>query len=66
MKSQNELSEMAKELGKRGGQKTASLHGKKHFSKAGKKGAAKRWGKEEKVDWEHAEPEEEFDIFGKS
>lgn len=31
------------EAGRKGGQKTASLHGKKHFSKAGKKGAAKRW-----------------------
>ena len=32
-------------LGKRGGAKTASLYGAKHFSDAGKKGMAKRWGK---------------------
>ncbi len=35
---------IAQELGKRGGQATASRHGKAHFSEAGKKGMAKRWG----------------------
>jgi hypothetical protein len=36
-------SDIAKLLGKRGGRKTALLHGKKHFSEAGTKGMAKRW-----------------------
>jgi general stress protein YciG len=36
----------AVELGRKGGQKTASLHGKKHFSAAGKKGMEKRWKKQ--------------------
>ena len=35
----------AQKLGKIGGQKTASLYGKKHFSNAGKLGMAKRWAK---------------------
>lgn len=39
-----DASAIAKRLGKRGGQMTASRHGKKHFSAAGKKGMAKRWG----------------------
>jgi general stress protein YciG len=39
----NKVKEYLQKIGKRGGQKTASLHGKKHFSKVGKKGAAKRW-----------------------
>ena len=39
------MNKAAQELGKKGGQKTASLHGKKHFSDAGKKGMAKRWAK---------------------
>ena len=56
MKSQNELSEIAKELGKRGGQKTASLHGKKHFSAAGKKGMEKRWKEQRKKATGHKEP----------
>jgi len=41
-----EASKAAKELGQLGGRKTAQSHGKQHFSEAGKKGAAKRWGKE--------------------
>jgi general stress protein YciG len=36
-------SKAAQELGKKGGQKTASLYGKKHYSNAGKKGMRKRW-----------------------
>ena len=35
----------AVELGSKGGKKTLEKHGTKHFSKAGKKGAEKRWGK---------------------
>jgi len=31
-------------MGNRGGEKTKELHGKSHFSEAGKKGMAKRWG----------------------
>lgn len=33
----------AMKLGKLGGQKTAKLYGKDHFSQAGKKGMKKRW-----------------------
>lgn len=36
--------EAAVSLGKLGGVATASKHGKKHFSEAGKKGNATRWG----------------------
>lgn len=35
-------------LGNLGGEKTSLLLGKKHFSEAGKKGMAKRWGKYQK------------------
>lgn len=40
----------AKEIGQLGGRKTAQRHGKQHFSEAGKKGAAKRWGKRKEED----------------
>jgi len=43
VKVQDNLSKIAKKLGQRGGKKTAELHGKEHFSKAGKKGMEKRW-----------------------
>lgn len=36
----------AKQLGATGGQATVKKYGKSHFSEAGKKGMAKRWGKE--------------------
>lgn len=36
-------SEIAKQLGKIGGASTMKKYGKKHFSKAGKLGAKKRW-----------------------
>lgn len=38
----------AQKLGALGGQKTAKLYGKDHFSKAGKKGMEKRWSKVKK------------------
>jgi general stress protein YciG len=38
-------SKAAVELGSKGGKKTLEKHGTDHFSKAGKKGAEKRWGK---------------------
>lgn len=38
-------SDIAKQLGKSGGKKTLKKYGRKHFSEAGKKGMAKRWGK---------------------
>jgi general stress protein YciG len=43
------ISKAAQELGKRGGQTTASRHGKKHFSDAGKKGMARRWSQNSKT-----------------
>lgn len=33
--------------GKKGGKKTMKVHGSKHFSKIGKKGAKSRWSKKE-------------------
>jgi general stress protein YciG len=42
------ISNAAKELGRKGGQKTASVHGKNHFSEMGKKSAAKRWANHKK------------------
>lgn len=36
-------------LGSSGGRVTADKHGSKHFSEAGKKGMAKRWGQREKL-----------------
>jgi hypothetical protein len=41
----HDISAIAKKLGQRGGKKTVELHGKKHFSEAGKRGMAKRWKK---------------------
>lgn len=38
---------ISQEIGKQGGKKTASLYGKKHYSEAGKRGMAKRWGKKD-------------------
>ena len=35
-----------KEGGKRGGNKTLEMHGKKHYHEIGKKGALKRWNKQ--------------------
>jgi hypothetical protein len=40
----DDITHHAKELGKRGGQKTRQLP-HEHFVEIGKKGAAKRWGK---------------------
>jgi len=40
----------AAELGRKGGKRTKELYGKNHFSKAGKIGAAKRWGKDSSTD----------------
>ncbi len=37
-------SDIAKQLGKRGGAATKRKYGRKHFSEAGKKGMARRWG----------------------
>lgn len=37
-------------LGKKGGDTTKKLYGKKHFSEAGKKGMESRWGKRVKPD----------------
>jgi len=37
------ISEIAKQLGRIGGTKTLKKLGKKHFSRAGKIGAEKRW-----------------------
>jgi general stress protein YciG len=51
-----EVKEYLQKIGKRGGQKTASLHGKKHFADAGKKGAAKRWKQQRKKDTAQEEP----------
>lgn len=34
-----------KEGGKKGGDKTLEMHGKKHYKKIGKDGAIKRWSK---------------------
>ena len=41
------MNKNAQKLGKLGGQKTAKLYGKEHYSKAGKKGNESRWGKKE-------------------
>lgn len=37
----------ASAFGKMGGKANAEKHGRKHFSKIGKKGAEARWGKKE-------------------
>lgn len=37
------MNKAAQKLGKLGGQATKKKYGKKHFSKAGKLGAKKRW-----------------------
>ena len=42
--------EAAVQLGQLGGQATAKRHGKEHYSRAGKQGAAKRWGKRKEKD----------------
>lgn len=39
-----ENSDIAKQLGKRGGQKTMAKYGKDHYRAAGRKSALKRWG----------------------
>lgn len=39
------IEEAAKSLGALGGKMTKMLHGKEHYSKAGKKGMASRWNK---------------------
>lgn len=44
-KRKEQLKSMAKDLGRLGGFATSKKYGKKHFSEAGKKGMAKRWGK---------------------
>ena len=41
------MNKNAQELGKLGGKATAKKYGKEHFSKAGKKGNERRWGKKE-------------------
>ena len=38
------LSAIAQQLGKRGGETTKRKYGSQHFSTAGKRGMAKRWG----------------------
>lgn len=38
------MGEASRMLGALGGKMTKMLHGKKHFSEAGKKGMARRWG----------------------
>ena len=40
-----ELSEIAKLMGKKGGENNVKKHGKKHMSIIGKLGMKKRWGK---------------------
>jgi len=51
MKKKN-LTEQEKEafalVGRHGGRATLKKHGKKHMSEIGKKGAEKRWGKNNK------------------
>lgn len=37
-------SEIARELGRRGGRKVAEKYGRKYFSRIGKIGMASRWG----------------------
>jgi hypothetical protein len=44
MKSKNNLSEAARLLGKKGGQRTLELHGPEHFSQASKARKAFRGG----------------------
>lgn len=39
------VAKAAQQLGSLGGKATVKKYGKKHFSEAGKKGMAKRWGK---------------------
>jgi hypothetical protein len=40
-----DISEIAQQLGKLGGQKTRQRYGTAHFHALGKRGMAKRWGK---------------------
>jgi hypothetical protein len=41
-----DISRYAVQTGKQGGNVTKRKYGSKHFSEAGKKGMAKRWGKQ--------------------
>lgn len=43
-----ELSKYMSELGKKGGRANVEKYGREKFSEMGKKGAEKRWGKNEK------------------
>jgi hypothetical protein len=40
----NDIKKLFQEFGKLGGQATKRKYGKRHFSEAGKRGMAKRWG----------------------
>jgi general stress protein YciG len=44
-KQHNNIKDYLSVIGKKGGSTTKKRHGSKHFSDAGKKGAAKRWNK---------------------
>lgn len=44
-----DIKEIAKQLGKLGGEKTKEKYGSKHYSEAGKKGMAKRWANKKKA-----------------
>jgi hypothetical protein len=46
-----DISRYAVQTGKQGGNVTKRKYGSKHFSEAGKKGMAKRWGKKPAEDY---------------
>jgi len=50
MDMSDQVTEYLKMQGRKGGKKTLKIHGKKHYSEAGTKGAISRWKLYDKTD----------------